>query len=217
MLNNRADGAGDDLYLTAGSKESKNQNVLILRPVGDDWTLVQCDHPIDGWYFDKENERWNADEKDPDVPKYITNFDTLLESGNLILNDDGTYTLTVTDEALALKAAHDVLPDPKPDPEPDGSDPDPDPKPNPKPNPKPGPNTPVTPEDPQLPPVQDARVDTPDSPVLPANPTNPAVQDAHALPQTGTSLFAALAMALSGFALTIAGAWASLLGKNSRH
>ena len=39
----------------------------------------------------------------------------------------------------------------------------------------------------------------------------------HALPQTGTSLFAALAMALSGFALTIAGAWASLLGKNSRH
>ena len=217
VLNNRADGAGDDLYLTAGSKESKNQNVLILRPVGDDWTLVQCDHPIDGWYFDKENERWNADEKDPDAPKYITNFNTLLESGNLVLNDDGTYTLTVTDEALALKAAHDVLPDPKPDPEPDGSDPDPDPKPNPKPNPKPGPNTPVTPEDPQLPPVQDARADTPDSPVLPANPTNPAVQDAHALPQTGTSLFAALAMALSGFALTIAGAWASLLGKNSRH
>ena len=75
----------------------------------------------------------------------------------------------------------------------------------------------VTPEDPQLPPVQDARADTPDSPVLPANPANPAVQDAHALPQTGTSLFAALAMALSGFALTIAGAWASLLGKNSRH
>jgi len=75
----------------------------------------------------------------------------------------------------------------------------------------------ITPEDPQLPPVQDARADTPDSPVLPSSPTNPAVQDAHALPQTGTSLFAALAMALSGFALTIAGAWASLLGKNSRH
>ena len=76
---------------------------------------------------------------------------------------------------------------------------------------------PVTPEDPQLPPVQDARADTPDSPVLPESPTNPAVQDAHALPQTGTSLFAALAMALSGVALTLAGAWASLLGKNSRH
>ena len=194
------------------------QNVLILRPVGDDWTLVQCDHPIDGWYFDKENERWNADEKDPDAPKFVTNFDTLLESGNLILNDDGTYTLTVTDEALALKAAHDVLPDPKPDPDgPDTPNPNPNPKPEPKPEPKPGPDTFITPEDPQLPPVQDARADTPDSPVLPASSTNPAVQDAHALPQTGTSLFAALAMALSGFALTIAGAWASLLGKNSRH
>ena len=75
----------------------------------------------------------------------------------------------------------------------------------------------MNPEDPQLRPVQDARTDTPDSSVLPANHTNPAVQDAHALPQTGTSLFAALAMALGGFALTIAGAWASLLGKNSRH
>ena len=214
VLNNRADDAGDDLYLTAGSKESKNQNVLILRPVGDDWTLVQCDHAIDGWYFDKENERWNADETDPEAPRYITNFDTLLESGNLVLNDDGTYTLTVTDEALALKAAHAELPAPTPDP--DGPD-TPNPKPNPKPEPKPGPDTPVTPEDPQLPPVQDARADTPDSPVLPSSPTNPAVQDAHALPQTGTSLFAALAMALSGFALTIAGAWASLLGKNSRH
>ena len=214
VLNNRADDAGDDLYLTAGSKESKNQNVLILRPVGDDWTLVQCDHAIDGWYFDKENERWNADETDPEAPRYITNFDTLLESGNLVLNDDGTYTLTVTDEALALKAAHAELPAPTPDP--DGPD-TPTPNPNPKPEPKPGPDTPVTPEDPQLPPVQDARADTPDSPVLPSSPTNPAVQDAHALPQTGTSLFAALAMALSGFALTIAGAWASLLGKNSRH
>ena len=126
---------------------------------------------------------------------------------------DGTYT--VTGEPLALKAAHAELPAPTP--EPDGSDtptPDPDPKPEPKPEPKPGPDTSVTPEDPQLTPVQDARTDTPGSPVLPAN---PAVQDAHALPQTGTSLFAALAMALSGFALTIAGAWASLLGKNSRH
>lgn len=129
----------------------------------------------------------------------------------------GLYTITVAktaEDGFALKAAHAELPAPTPDP--DGPD-TPNPKPNPKPEPKPGPDTSITPEDPQLPPVQDARADTPDSTVLPANPTNPAVQDAHALPQTGTSLFAALAMALSGFALTIAGAWASLLGKNSRH
>ena len=45
----------------------------------------------------------------------------------------------------------------------------------------------------------------------------PAVPDAHALPQTGMNLFAALAMALSGFALMAGGAFASLTGKNARH
>ena len=57
----------------------------------------------------------------------------------------------------------------------------------------------VTPETPELPPVQDA---TPDAPVL------PAVQDA--LPQTGVNWMAALGMAFSGMLLTIAGAFASL-------
>ena len=147
---------------------------------------------------------------DPSVAqKLLDSKDAALED-----NGDGTYTITTGREGLALKAAHAELPAPTPDP--DGPD-TPTPNPNPKPEPKPGPDTSITPEDPQLPPVQDARADTPGSPVLPANPANPAVQDAHALPQTGTSLFAALAMALSGFALTIAGAWASLLGKNSRH
>lgn len=57
----------------------------------------------------------------------------------------------------------------------------------------------MTPETPELPPVQDA---TPDAPVL------PAVQDA--LPQTGVNWMAALGMAFSGMLLTIAGAFASL-------
>ena len=201
LYNNHAGSAGDDLYL--------NNTTLILRPVGDDWILDDCGHPIDGWYIDGKDARWDADSQ----KKFVTNLDALLEGTDYEIEkgEDGSYIITIGSNALALKAAHDAPSEPKPDP--DGSDPDPDPKPN----PKPGPDTPITPEDPQLPPVQDARADTPDSPVLPANPTNPAVQDAHALPQTGTSLFAALAMALSGIALTIAGAWASLLGKNSRH
>ena len=211
VLNNRAEDAGDDLYLTAGTEGSKNQNVLILRKVDDGWTLVQCDHPIDGWYFDKENERWNADETDPEAPRYVTNFNTLLESGNLVLNDDGTYTLTVTDEPLALKAAHDVLPEPEPEPEPEPDIPTPDTP------------DPVLPEDPVNPPVQDAKPDDgpADAPVLPADVENPPVQDAKpgtALPKTGTANpFAALAMALGGMALTLGGAWTSLLGKNSKH
>ena len=204
LYNNHAGTAGDDMYL--------NNTTLILRPVGDDWILDDCGHPIDGWYLDGKDARWDADSQ----KKFVTNLDALLEGTDYMIEkgEDGSYIITIGSNALALKAAHNAPSEPKPDP--DGPD-TPNPNPNPKPEPKPGPDTPVTPEDPQLPPVQDARADTPDSPVLPANSTNPAVQDAHALPQTGTSLFAALAMALSGFALTIAGAWASLLGKNSRH
>ncbi|MGL0909663.1 beta strand repeat-containing protein, partial [Faecalibacterium wellingii] len=204
LYNNHAGTAGDDMYL--------NNTTLILRPVGDDWILDDCGHPIDGWYLDGKDARWDADSQ----KKFVTNLDALLEGTDYMIEkgEDGCYIITIDSNALALKAAHNAPSEPKPDP--DGPD-TPNPNPNPKPEPKPGPDTSITPEDPQLPPVQDARADTPDSPVLPANTTNPAVQDAHALPQTGTSLFAALAMALSGFALTIAGAWASLLGKNSRH
>ena len=204
LYNNHAGTAGDDIYL--------NNTTLILRPVGDDWILDDCGHPIDGWYLDGKDARWDADSQ----KKFVTNLDALLEGTDYEIEkgEDGSYIITIGSNALALKAAHNAPSEPKPDP--DGPD-TPNPNPDPKPEPKPGPDTPITPEDPQLPPVQDARADTPDSTVLPANPTNPAVQDAHALPQTGTSLFAALAMALSGFALTIAGAWASLLGKNSRH
>ena len=204
LYNNHAGTAGDDMYL--------NNTTLILRPVGDDWILDDCGHPIDGWYLDGKDARWDADSQ----KKFVTNLDALLEGTDYMIEkgEDGCYIITIGSNALALKAAHNAPSEPKPDP--DGPD-NPNPNPDPKPEPKPGPDTSITPEDPQLPPVQDARADTPDSPVLPSSSTNPAVQDAHALPQTGTSLFAALAMALSGFALTIAGAWASLLGKNSRH
>ena len=179
---------------------------------------ADCGHKIDGWYIDANGSRWNFDTDADSAQAFLDSLDEL--PNGVTANYDsstGLYTITVAktaEDGFALKAAHAELPAPTPDP--DGPD-TPTPNPDPKPEPKPGPDTPVTPEDPQLPPVQDAWADTPDSPVLPSSPANPAVQDAHALPQTGTSLFAALAMALSGFALTIAGAWASLLGKNSRH
>ena len=201
--NNSAALAGADIFTEKGGKLTFSVGNA---GIGD--ILQDCGDGIDGWYIDAEGQRWNF-HGDPSVAQDLLDSNVALDSMG-----DGTYTLTVTGEPLALKAAHAELPAPTP--EPDGSD-TPTPDPDPKPEPKPGPDTSVTPEDPQLTPVQDARTDTPDSSVLPANHTNPAVQDAHALPQTGTSLFAALAMALSGFALTIAGAWASLLGKNSRH
>ena len=84
------------------------------------------------------------------------------------------------------------------------------------------PDTPVSPEGPTTPPVQDATPEDAETPVNPENPTNPPVQDATpdstvaALPKTGVNWFTALAMALSGMALTVAGAFTSLFAK-SKH
>lgn len=217
LLNNHAGTAGADLYLTAGSAEDKNRNVLILRRVSkdDDWTLVDCCHTIDGWYIDGDedgNNRWNADATvDADgneIPKFIMNLDTLLDGSDytILQDENGDYVITVGGKALALKAAHAVIP-PEPTP-----DPEPTPGPNPTPDPEP---TPITPETPESPEVPEAPGETPVTPI--STPTQTVAPSGTHLPQTGTSLFAALAMALSGIALTAAGAWASLTGRRCRH
>ena len=217
LLNNHAGTAGADLYLTAGSTEDKNRNVLVLRRVSkdDDWTLVDCGHTIDGWYIDGDedgNNRWNADATvDADgneIPKFIMNLDTLLDGSDytILQDENGDYVITVGGKALALKAAHAVIPlEPTPDPEPT-------PGPNPTPDPEP---TPITPETPESPEVPEAPGETPVTPI--STPTQTVAPSGTHLPQTGTSLFAALAMALSGIALTAAGAWASLTGRRCRH
>lgn len=217
LLNNHAGTAGADLYLTAGSAEDKNRNVLILRRVSkdDDWTLVDCGHTIDGWYIDGDedgNNRWNADATvDADgneIPKFIMNLDALLDGSDytILQDENGDYVITVGGKALALKAAHAVIP-PEPTP-----DPEPTPGPNPMPDPEP---TPITPETPESPEVPVAPGETPVTPI--STPTQTVAPSGTHLPQTGTSLFAALAMALSGIALTAAGAWASLTGRRCRH
>lgn len=217
LLNNHAGTAGADLYLTAGSAEDKNRNVLVLRRVSkdDDWTLVDCGHTIDGWYIDGDedgNNRWNADATvDADgneIPKFIMNLDALLDGSDytILQDENGDYVITVGGKALALKAAHAVIP-PEPTP-----DPEPTPGPNPMPDPEP---TPITPETPESPEVPVAPGETPVTPI--STPTQTVAPSGTHLPQTGTSLFAALAMALSGIALTAAGAWASLTGRRCRH
>ena len=86
--------------------------------------------------------------------------------------------------------------------------PDPEPTPDPDPVPPVDPDIPVDPANPDNPPVQD---ETPsdETPVTPENPQNPAVQDATpdaaALPQTGTTGWAAAALAAFGTGLLAAG------------
>lgn len=203
LYNNHAALAGDDIYLAG-----KN-STLTLTKVGDDWMLDDCGHKINGWFADLLDARWDADGKQEHV---INLKDYAADGLTIVENEDGSYTITILNEnaTLALKAAHDVTPEPTPEPNPEPT-PDPD-----------TPDTPVSPEDPTTPPVQDATPDDAETPVNPENPTNPPVQDATpdstvaALPKTGVNWFTALAMALSGMALTVAGAFTSLFAK-SKH
>ena len=208
LYNNHAAQAGDDVYLFGKG------STLTLTKVGDDWMLDDCGHKINGWFADLLDARWDADGKQEHV---INLKDYAADGLTIVENEDGSYTITILDEnaTLALKAAHNVIPKPTPDP-------DPEPTPNPEPTPDPDtPDTPVSPEDPTTPPVQDATPDDAETPVTPENPANPSVQDATpdtvaALPKTGVNWLTALAMALSGMALTVAGAFTSLFAK-SKH
>lgn len=203
LYNNHAALAGDDIYLAG-----KN-STLTLTKVGDDWMLDDCGHKINGWFADLLDARWDADGKQEHV---INLKDYAADGLTIVENEDGSYTITILDKnaTLALKAAHNVTPKPTPDPDPEPT-PDPD-----------TPDTPVSPEDPTTPPVQDVTPDDAETPVNPENPANPPVQDATpdstvaALPKTGVNWFTALAMALSGMALTVAGAFTSLFAK-SKH
>lgn len=203
LYNNHAAQAGDDVYLFGKG------STLTLTKVGDDWMLDDCGHKINGWFADLLDARWDADGKQEHV---INLKDYAADGLTIVENEDGSFTITILDEnaTLALKAAHNVTPKPTPEPDPEPT-PDPD-----------TPDTPVSPEDPTTPPVQDATPDDAETPVNPENPANPPVQDATpdstvaALPKTGVNWFTALAMALSGMALTAAGAFTSLFAK-SKH
>lgn len=90
LYNNHAGTAGDDIYL--------NNTTLILRPVGDDWILDDCGHPIDGWYLDGKDARWDADSQ----KKFVTNLDALLEGTDYMIEkgEDGCYIITIGSNAL---------------------------------------------------------------------------------------------------------------------
>ena len=203
--NNAASEAGADIFVEADGKLTfsvGNGGIGDTLDKGPD--DADCGHKIDGWYIDANGNRWNFDVDADAAQAFLDSLDSLPEGTTVEKNADGTYTITAGPEGFALKAAHAELP----------VDPDPTPDPDPKPTPDP-----VTPENPENPPVDDATPD--ETPVTPETPETPPVQDAvpdgvSALPKTGVNWLTALAMALSGLALTAAGAFTSLFAK-SRH
>ena len=95
VYNNRASVAGDDIYNTTGDGMDRDQNTvtytgsLTLSPVGENWVLDKCQHPIVGWYQDGKEKRWNGDGKDTEY--YADEYEVKAEA---------------VSDALALKAAH---------------------------------------------------------------------------------------------------------------
>ena len=86
LYNNHARLAGDDI-------ENGAYATITFGATGSDWTLdgyPDCYHPIDGWYDDSVNDRWNAHadaEHEADL--------------HMVLTQPGTYY-----GSLSLKAAH---------------------------------------------------------------------------------------------------------------
>ncbi len=84
LYNNHARLAGDDI-------ENGANATITFGVTGSDWALdgaPDCYHPIDGWYDDRVNDRWNAHaEHETDL--------------HMVLTQPGTYY-----GPLSLKAAH---------------------------------------------------------------------------------------------------------------
>ena len=94
IYNNHADTAGDDIY-NAPTDETKT---ITFGKVGSGWVLdgePDCADPIDGWYDDSEGARWEAHSK----PLHAVEFDRFESSG-----------MVTWQGALALKAAHGLIP-----------------------------------------------------------------------------------------------------------
>ena len=84
LYNNHARYAGDDI-------ENGAYATITFGATGSDWALdgyPDCYHPIDGWYDDSVNDRWNAHAEDE-------------ADLHMVLTQPGTYTTP-----LSLKAAH---------------------------------------------------------------------------------------------------------------
>ena len=83
LYNNHARLAGDDIYNADGAS-------ITFGATGSDWALdgyPDCYHPIDGWYDDRVNDRWNAHKDEAGL--------------HMVLTQPGTYY-----GSMSLKAAH---------------------------------------------------------------------------------------------------------------
>lgn len=106
LYNNHAAKAGDDIYSTG---------TITFGPVGSNWTLDDCNHRIDGWYYDGQEKTVEGEKGQTEIavsPRW--NGKTTM-GGNCIEKDADAYYELFSDTGkpieapLALKAAHGYL------------------------------------------------------------------------------------------------------------
>lgn len=121
LYNNHAATAGDDIYVTTRQTkdaEDANKRVtltgsIVLASVGSDWTLDDCNHRIDGWYYDGQENTETKDESGETVtaPRWNgeTTKDGICLEGKVKYYERFTQIGEEITAPLALKAAHGYL------------------------------------------------------------------------------------------------------------
>ena len=112
LYNNHAAEAGDDIYV---EKTDAYTGTITFGSVGSDWTLDDCGHRIDGWYYDGQEKTETKGDNGATVTTLIRWNGKTTMGGNCVdKNDDAYYKLYTPAEGavsapLALKAAHGYL------------------------------------------------------------------------------------------------------------
>ena len=104
VVNNEATVCAADIYSDQGN--------TLLVPATVSGTLTDCNHPIDGWYYDKDGSRWNAHDKDKRyVEQYIPSATEKQEEVAVTqaLSEETSEEPVVQPAPLALKAAHGLM------------------------------------------------------------------------------------------------------------
>ena len=100
LYNNHASKAGDDIYV-------ENGGTITFTPVGSDWELDDCSHPIDGWYDDSEAEE--QVEAPAAQAAAVSGGRWKAHAENLADNHIERVEAAEYSGPLALKAAHGLL------------------------------------------------------------------------------------------------------------
>ena len=101
IYNNHAAEAGDDIYV---EKTDAYTGTITFGPVGSNWTLDDCNHRIDGWYYDGQEKTVEGENGQTEIavsPRW--NGKTTM-GGNCIEKDADAYYELFSDTGKPIEA-----------------------------------------------------------------------------------------------------------------